>query len=68
MGLSRSGYYKWFKRKGILNRYQNDRILLGNMIKEYHSKHKAWGYRRIAAEIRKDTGWIFFRQSMSQVL
>ena len=32
--LSRSGYYKWLKRKGILNRYQNDRILLCNMIKE----------------------------------
>ena len=59
IGLSRSGYYKWLKRKGTLNRYQNNRILLCNMIKEYHSKHKTWGYRRIAAEIRKDTGWIF---------
>ena len=39
MGLSRSGYYKWLKRKGTLNRYQNDRILLCNMIKEYHNKH-----------------------------
>ena len=29
------------------------------MIKEYHWKRKAWGYRHIAAEIRKDTGWIF---------
>ena len=59
MGLSRSGYYKWLKRKGILNRYQNDRILLCNMIKKYHNNHKSWGYRHIAAEIRKDTGWIF---------
>ena len=59
VGLSRSGYYKWLKRKGTLNRYQNDRILLCNMIKEYHNNHKSWGYRHIAAEIRKDTGWIF---------
>ena len=59
MGLSRSGYYKWIKRKGTLNRYQNDRLLLCNIIKEYHSNHKSWGYRHIAAEIRKDTGWIF---------
>ena len=59
MGLSRSGYYKWIKRKGTLNRYQNDRLLLSNMIIEYHSKHKTWGYRHIASEIRKDIGWIF---------
>ena len=59
MGLSRSGYYKWIKRKGTLNRYQNDRLLLSNMIKEYHSKYKTWGYRHIASEIRKDIGWIF---------
>ena len=59
MGLSRSGYYKWLKRKGTLNRYQNDRAILCNIIKEYHSKHKSWGYRHLAAEIRKDTGWIF---------
>ena len=59
MGVSRSGYYKWLKRKGTLNRYQNDRAILSNMIKEYHLKHKSWGYRHLAAEIRKDTSWIF---------
>ena len=59
MGLSRSGYYKWLKRKDTLNRYQIDRVLLSNMIKEYHNNHKSWGYRHIAREIRKDTGWIF---------
>ncbi len=59
MGLSRSGYYKWIKRKGALSRYQINRLLLSNMIKTYHNKHKTWGYRHIAREIRKDTGWIF---------
>ena len=59
MGVSRSGYYKWLKRKGTLNRYQKDRVLLSNMIIGIHKDHKTWGYRHIAAEIRKDTGWIF---------
>ena len=47
MRLSRSGYYKWLKRKGTLNRYEKDRKLLCQIIKEYHNKHKSWGYRRI---------------------
>ena len=47
------------KKKYTLNRYQIDRVLLSNMIKEYHNNHKSWGYRHIAREIRKDTGWIF---------
>lgn len=59
MKLSRSGYYKWLKRKGTLNRYQVDRELLCKTIKEYHQKHKTWGYRHIASEIRDDYGWIF---------
>ena len=59
MGLSRSGYYKWLKRKDTLNRYQKDRKLLCQIIKEYHKKHKSWGYRHIASEIKKDLGWVF---------
>ena len=59
MKLSRSGYYKWLKRKGTLNRYQRDRKLLCQIIKEYHKKHRSWGYRRIASEIKKDLGWVF---------
>ena len=57
--MSRSGYYKWLKRKGTLNRYENDRVLLSNMIVSLHKKHSAWGYRQLAANIRKDIGWIF---------
>ena len=59
MGVSRSGYYKWLKRKGTLNRYQNDRTILSNMIVEVHEKHSTWGYRHIAAYIRKEIGWVF---------
>ena len=59
MNVSRSGYYKWLNRKNTLNRYQNDRLLLSNMIIEIHKEHKTWGYRNIAAHIRKNIGWVF---------
>ncbi|XMB68063.1 IS3 family transposase [Mycoplasmatota bacterium zrk1] len=59
MGVSRSGYYKWGKRKGKLNRYEQDRVTLGIMVKDVHSKHGTWGYHRIATLIRNQTGWIF---------
>jgi len=57
--VSRSGYYKWGKRKGTLNRYQNDRRILSEMIIDIHKKHRTWGYRHIAAYIRQDLGWGF---------
>ncbi len=59
MEVSRSGYYKWGKRKGTLNRYQNDRRILSEMIIDIHKKHRIWGYRHIAAYIRQDLGWGF---------
>ena len=57
MNVSRSGYYKWLKRKGKLNRYEQDRVILSNIIKEYHKEHKTWGYAHIASQIRQDIGW-----------
>lgn len=57
MNLSRSGYYKWLDRKGHLNQYEQNRETLKEMIKGIHKKHKIWGYRNIADEIRKATGW-----------
>ena len=59
MQVSRGGYYKWLARKGTLNRYQKDRKLLSKLIVEKHSKHKSWGYRRLATVIRNETGWHF---------
>lgn len=58
MNISRSGYYKWLKRKDKLNRYEQDRAILSNLIKEYHKEHRTWGYRHIAERIRQDIGWI----------
>ena len=58
MNVNRSGYYKWCKRKGSLNRYEEDRKILSELIQEVHMKHKSYGYHRIAAVIRRNTGWI----------
>ena len=58
MNVNRSGYYKWCKRKGSLNRYEEDRKILSELIQEVHVKHKSYGYHRIAAVIRRNTGWI----------
>lgn len=58
MNINRSGYYKWCKRKNHLNRYEKDRKILSELILEEHKKHKSYGYHRLAAVIRKSTGWI----------
>jgi len=55
MGVSRSGYYKWIKRKGTLNRYQINRLWLIEEIKESYKKHKVWGYKYRAKHIRNKT-------------
>lgn len=59
MRVSRSGYYKWVKRKGILNRYQTNRLWLIEEIKETYVKHKIWGYKHRAAYIRNKTNRYF---------
>lgn len=59
MKISRSGYYKWINRKGTDNSFISNRKFYLKLINEIHSKHKTWGYHRIAAKIRKDNGLIF---------
>lgn len=59
LGLNRSGYYKWIKRKGIKTQYELDRICLTELLKQAHQKHKVYGYHSLAALIRNQTGWIF---------
>ena len=51
MNISRSGYYRWFKNKDILNNYETNRKDLGNLIIKIHDKKKSYGYRRINAII-----------------
>ena len=56
MKINRSGYYKWLNKKP--SQYELNRQLLTEHVKEIHQQHKSYGYHRIAAEIRKNTGWI----------
>lgn len=59
MGVNRSGYYKWKARKGTKNRYEKDRELLTKLLLEVHNKHRSYGYHRLAAVVKRETGWIF---------
>lgn len=58
MKVSRSGYYKWLKNKVILNNYELNRKDLGELIKDIHKRKPSYGYHRINAIIRRETGWI----------
>ena len=55
--VSRSGYYKWLKNKDILNNHEMIRIELGELIKDIHRRKPSYGYHRINAVIRYETGW-----------
>ena len=59
MNVNRSGYYKWKSRKGHLNRYERDRVLLTQLLKEEHKKYPSHGYHRLADDVFDETGWIF---------
>ena len=59
MEINRSGYYKWINRKGKLNCYEQDRLVLTKLLQEEHQKHKVMGYHALAKNVRKDTGRVF---------
>ena len=59
MSVNRSGYYKWLARKDKPNRYEQDRIILTELLLEQHKKHKTKGYHYLANLIRNETGWVF---------
>lgn len=59
MGVNRSGYYKWRIRKDTPNRYEQDRELLTELLREQHIRFPSNGYHRLAAVIRAQTGWVF---------
>ena len=57
-GVSRSGYYKWLKRAGQLNRYEKTHKILDSYILDVHSHHPMMGYRQIRDKLRLEFGWI----------
>ena len=58
MKVSRSGYYKWLKNKDILNNYEINRKDLGELIEDIHKRKPSYGYHRINAIIKRETGWL----------
>lgn len=59
LGINRSGYYKWLKRKGKSNRYEQDRKILTELLRDAHEKHPSYGYHRLASIVSSKTGWLF---------
>ena len=59
LDVSRSGYYKWLKRKDTPNRYEQDRAILTELLQDAHEKHPSYGYHRLAQSVRNETGWLF---------
>lgn len=57
MGVSKSGYYKWKKRQGRLNRYEQDRQFLTKLLTE-QQRHPSHGCHRLAEAVFQETGWI----------
>ena len=56
--VSRSGYYKWLKRKGNLNRYEKQQQELDYYVADVHSHYPSQGYRSIADTLLNQYGWV----------
>ena len=55
--VSRSGYYKWLKRKGTLNRYEKQQQELDYYVADVHSHYPLQGYRTINDTLFNEYGW-----------
>lgn len=42
-----------------MNRYEQDRLVLTELLQAEHEKHKVMGYHSLASKIRAATGWVF---------
>lgn len=56
--VSRSGYYKWLKRKGTLNRYEQQQKELDYYVADIHSHYPSQGYRTINDTLFNMYGWV----------
>ena len=56
--VSCSGYYKWIKRKGTLNRYEMQQKELDYYVADIHSHYPSQGYRTIADTLLNLYGWV----------
>lgn len=55
--MSRSGYYKWVKRNGELNRYEKQQDILDAYVIDIHKHFPMMGYRQIRDTLLLQTGW-----------
>lgn len=46
-GVSRSGYYKWKKRNGNINRYEQAQQALDTLVSDIHAHYPMMGYRSV---------------------
>jgi putative transposase len=52
LGISKSGYYAWLKRKGYDNRAARDRPIVEEIMKIIH-QFPGYGYRRVTYQLRR---------------
>ena len=57
MQINRSGYYKWKYRKLHPSAREVQHLKDVEVVKEFSTKHKAHGYRWIAAKLKQELGW-----------
>ena len=58
MNVNRSGYYKWLDRKNNPSALSLKHQIDSKFVKEYSLKHRAHGYRWIAAHMKLKLGVI----------
>ena len=57
-GVSRSGYYKWLRRGGKDNRYEQSQRILDTYVSDIHAHHPMMGYRSVRDMIALELGWL----------
>lgn len=55
-GVSRSGYYKWLKRTGWMNRFERSNQILDEYVFDLHRHHTMMGYRQLRDKLRLEFG------------
>ena len=63
--VSRSGYYKWLKRK---DEPDNDKVI-ADLIAECHVKaHRTYGYRRVKIWLLRETGLVINHKAVLRIM
>ena len=57
MDVNRSGYYKWRQRKGTLNRYEQNRIVLTELLQTAHEKHPSHVVQTETPDLFQNLRW-----------